>query len=132
REAALYLSGLREGDVYGLRLAAPPEVATEVVRRRTREVCDLLQKVTGDNIAQRGVDLIPGTARLESDGVVTVASEDGGTRRLRAKNILIATGSRPARPQGISFDVPGVCDTEAILHRGRVPRDIVIVGGGAV
>ena len=28
REAALYFSGLREGDVYGLRMAAPPKIAT--------------------------------------------------------------------------------------------------------
>src|SRR5215831_1436572 len=68
REAALYLSGLREGDVYGVRLATPAEVATEVVRHRTREVCDLLQKVTGDDIARRGVDYVQGTARLEPGG----------------------------------------------------------------
>jgi NAD(P) transhydrogenase len=132
REAALYLSGLREEDVYGLRLAAAPEVATEVVRRRTREVCDLLQKVTGDNIAERGVDYVPGSARLEPGGVVVVAQEGGVERRLRAKTVLIATGSRPFRPAGISFDIPGVCDTDSILHRGHVPKDIVIVGGGAV
>ena len=28
REAALYFSGLREGDVYGLRMSAPLEIAT--------------------------------------------------------------------------------------------------------
>lgn len=132
REAALYLSGVREGDVYGLRLAAPPEVATEIVRRRTREVCELLQKVTGDNITQRGVDYVQGTACLEPGGVVVVTGEDGGVRRLRAKNILVATGSHPFRPAGISFDLPGVCDTDDILQLGRVPKDIAIVGGGAV
>jgi NAD(P) transhydrogenase len=132
REAALYLSGVRESDVYGLRLEAPAEVATDVIRRRTREVCELLQKVTGENIAQRGVDYVHGAARLEEAGIVSVTQEGGGERRLRAKHILIATGSRPSHAGEFSFDIPGVCDTDAILHRGRVPRDIVIVGGGPV
>src|SRR5262249_32254368 len=95
-------------------------------------VCDLLQKVTESNIAARGVDYVHGTARLGGDGVVVITEEGGGERRLQAKNILIATGSRPSRAQGISFDVPGVCGTDAIHHRGWVPKDIVIVGGGPV
>ena len=60
------------------------------------------------------------------------SGDDGSQRKLRAKTILIATGSRPCRPRNISFDIPGVCDTDTILHRGRLPKDILIVGGGPV
>src|SRR6185312_17477230 len=49
REAALYFSGLREGDVYGVRSATPPAVATDIIRRRTWDVCSLLQDVTAEN-----------------------------------------------------------------------------------
>jgi len=132
REAVLYLSGFCEGDVYGLRMAAPPEIATEIIRKRTWHVCELLQKVTAENIAKNNVDYIRGTARLSPDGAVIVSDEDGRDRKLRAKAVLIATGSRPFRPKNISFDLPGVCDTNTILYRGRVPKRIVIVGGGPV
>jgi NAD(P) transhydrogenase len=132
REAALYLTGFSEGDVYGLRMAAPPEIATDIIRKRTQTVCELLQKVTADNIAMREVDYIRGVARLEPDGGVIV-SENGEERRtIRAKVILIATGSHPFRPDNISFEIPGVCDTDTILQRGRAPRDILIAGGGPV
>jgi len=132
REAALYLTGFSQGDVYGLRTAAPPEVATDIIRKRTQTVCELLQKVTADNIAMRGVDYIRGDARLDSDGTVIVSSEGEPTRRIRAKMILIASGSRPLRPKNISFEIPGVCDTDTVLQRGWVPKDIVIAGGGPV
>ena len=132
REAALYFSGLSEGDVYGVRIATPPEIATDVIRKRTRNVCDLLQKVTAENIANNDVDYIQGSARLELDGSVIVTADDGSERKLRAKAVLIATGSRPLRPANISFDIPGVCDTDTILNRGRVPKEILIVGGGPV
>src|SRR5438270_13634213 len=45
REAALYFSGIREGDVYGLRMAAAPELATEIIRNRTKAVREFLQKL---------------------------------------------------------------------------------------
>ncbi len=132
REAALYLTGFCEGDVYGLRMAAPPEIATDIVRKRTQTVCELLQKVTADNIASRDVDYIRGTARFDPDGSVIVSDGDDPIRRIRAKVILIASGSRPSRPKNISFEIPGVCDTDTILQRGSVPKAIVIAGGGPV
>jgi NAD(P) transhydrogenase len=132
REAALYFSGLCEGDIYGLRTTVPPEIATDVIRNRTWSVCEVLQKVTGDNIAKNNVDYIAGIARLGGDGSVIVSGDDGQHRKLHAKTILVATGSRPFRPQNISFDIPGVCDTDTILYRGRVPKDILIAGGGTV
>ncbi len=132
REAALYFSGLCEGNIYGLRTAAPAEIAIDIIRKRTREVCGLLQKATAENIARNHVDYIEGHASLLGDGAVLVAGSDGHERKLPAKTILIATGSRPRRPKNISFDIPGVCDTDTILDRGHPPRDILIVGGGPV
>jgi NAD(P) transhydrogenase len=132
REAALYLTGFREGDVYGLRMAAPPELAGDIIRRRTQAVCELLQKVTAENIGKREVDLIPGVARLDRDGSVIVSREGEPQRRIHAKVILIASGSRPSRAQNISFEIPGVCDTDTVLKRGWMPKDILIAGGGPV
>jgi NAD(P) transhydrogenase len=132
REAALYFSALCEGGIYGLRTPAPPEVAIDVIRKRTWEVCSLLQKATAQNIIANDVDYIEGEASLQQDGTVRVAGSDGSERKLHAKTILIATGSRPHRPMNISFEIPGVCDTDTILSRGRPPRDILIAGGGSV
>ncbi len=132
REAALYFSGLVEGDIYGVRIAAPPEVAIDTIRKRTWDVCDLLQKVTAENIAKNNVDYIPGAARLGPAGRVTVTGDGGRTCALRAKVVLIATGSRPWHPPNIPFDLKGVCDTDTILQRGRVPKDLLIAGGGPV
>ena len=127
REAALYFSGLVEGDTYGVRTSTPPEVATDIIRKRTISVCSLLQKVTADNIAARNVDYIEGEARFSGGRSIVVNG-----RTVSGKTILIATGSRPFRPENIPVDIAGVCDTDTILQRGRVPKDILIAGGGAV
>lgn len=132
REAAMYFSGLVEGDVYGIKVSVPPEVAMETIRKRTWDVCGLLQAVTADNFAKNNVAYIQGTARLDGEGGVTITQDGGQTQKLRAKVILIATGSRPRRPSNLPFDLTGVCDTDTILLRGWVPRDMLIVGGGPV
>jgi NAD(P) transhydrogenase len=132
REAALYFSGFVEGEVYGIKISAPPEVAIDTIRKRTWAVCDLLQRATAENIANNNVDFIRGAARLDGDGRVSVIDDTGLRREIRAKTVLIATGSRPRRPPNIPFDLTGVCDTDTILYRGRVPKDILIVGGGPV
>jgi len=132
REVALCLSGMRDGDVYGLRMNAPLEVVLETIRRRTASVCESLQDLTAANIAARDVDYIQGTAQLRGNGEVLVIDDDGRQRMLHAETIVVASGSRPWRPSTISFDTPAVCDTDTILHRGHLPKDIVIVGGGPV
>ena len=132
REAAIYFSGLSEGGGYGLRTAAPVDIAIDIIRKRTWEVCRLLQKATAENIARSQVDYIEGEAFLSPDGTVRIEGGDGRERSVRAQTILIATGSRPRRPKNISFDIAGVCDTDTILSRGRPPQDILVVGGGPV
>ena len=132
REVAVYLSGLRDGDVYGLRVATTPEVVIDTIRRRAWGVCETLQRVAATSMADSNVDYIEGSARLEGGGAVVVTGPAGTERTLRAKTILIATGSRPNRPDGIPFDNATVCDTDTILRRGRIPKEIVIVGGGPV
>src|SRR3954469_12813797 len=58
REAALYFSGFCKGDTYGLKLSAPPHIATDVIRSRTLAVCNLLQQVTSENLSRNNVELI--------------------------------------------------------------------------
>ncbi len=133
REAALFVSGFRDADVYGLRMTAPPDVAMDVVRSRTWGVCSQLQDLTKANILGRNIDYIEGRATLEPDGAVVVSREGRPVATLRAKVVLIATGSRPRRPEGAAFELPGVFDTDTILYRERgAPKAIVIVGGGSV
>jgi NAD(P) transhydrogenase len=132
REAALYLTGFRDRDIYGLHLAVAPDIVLPAIRKRTRDVSELLQRVTADNIAKHNVDYLQGNARLGPGRTLLVSTPDGRELTLRAKVILIATGSRPMRPNSIPFGDPGVCDSDTILALEHIPKDILIVGGGPV
>jgi NAD(P) transhydrogenase len=50
-----------------------------------------------------------------------------------AENIVIAVGTRPARPDGVDFDERRVIDSDGILRlENRVPRTMTVVGGGVI
>ncbi len=133
RESMLALTGFYNRDVYGITVSAPPQLAIEKIAERTRYVAKLLQDVTAQNIAKNDVKYIQGTAKISSDRRVLVTSSDSKHNVLFAKNILVATGSRPFHPDNIPFEDPHIWDSEEFFSPGRqLPKSIFIVGGGPV
>ena len=132
REAAAYLSSFEKKEVYGVALAAPPEVMYPAVRARARQVSERLRQVTLERIRASGVRLLEGEGRLEADHTVVVQADSGEEIHLAAERVIIATGSRPLRPATVPFGDPGVYDSETIADITRKPRELLIVGGGAV
>jgi NAD(P) transhydrogenase len=132
RETALYITGFRRRDTYALSLEIHPSVALERLMTRTAEVISTRTASVLANLARHGVALFGGEARLGPDRTVIVRRRDGSERLLRADVVLIATGSRPFRPPDVPFDDPDVHDSETILGLDRIPRTMVIIGGGPV
>lgn len=79
------------------------------------------------------VEIVRGTGTLEKDGSVHVCLNEGGDCTLRAKHVLLASGSEPDIPATPGFDLPGVISSDDILE--GVPakvRRIAILGGGVI
>jgi NAD(P) transhydrogenase len=132
REAAVSLSGYRQKEVYGVRSALPIEEILPILRTRVESVRNDLQGAVGQRFAAHGIHYLRGTARLERDRTVHVASPDGVEHRLRARAVLVATGSRPTHFDGVPYDDPDVYDSDEVYSLRTLPKDIVVVGGGAV
>jgi NAD(P) transhydrogenase len=132
REAALYLTGYRQEEVYGVRAAVPLEAVMPTLRARIEHVRDVLQDAVAHRFVARGIAYLRGTARLDADRTVRVTSPDGAVREVAARAVLVATGSRPTHYPGIAFDDPDVYDSDEIYSLRTVPNDIVILGGGPI
>jgi NAD(P) transhydrogenase len=132
RETALYITGFRRREVYGLGLTLDPEATVAQLRVRTAQVIEAMTDAVRRNLERHGIDLVCGRARLGSDRTVHVTLGDGQERTLQGDVVLIATGSRPFRPPNISFDDPDVHDSETVLDIDRPFDSLVVVGGGAV
>ncbi|MEY8199728.1 MAG: dihydrolipoyl dehydrogenase [Colwellia sp.] len=104
-------SGLDYAQVHGKSRA--------VVKTLTGGVAGLLKK--------NKVDYVKGTAKITGKGEVTV---DG--TKYKAKNILVATGSRPMNIPGFEFDEELVLSSSGILAMTELPKSMVILGAGAI
>lgn len=77
------------------------------------------------------VEILRGHARFVDDHSVEIEARDGGQVRRSAKNIVIATGSRPYRPDDIEFG-ERVYDSDTILELDHTPSSITVYGAGVV
>lgn len=131
REAAVYMTGYRRRDVYGVAPAVDSAEAIARVHGRATDVVALMHDAVAANLDRHDIDLVVGTATLLGGGVVAVTGAHG-VRRLRAPAILVATGSRPYHPPGIDFDDPDVLDADAAREDVAPAAHIVVLGGGVV
>ncbi|MBI5158198.1 MAG: Si-specific NAD(P)(+) transhydrogenase [Acidimicrobiia bacterium] len=132
RETALYMTGFGRSDLYGVEVAFGSEVTLDRLRTRAAAESERAGETVRQNLDRHGIALLRGSGRLEADHTVAVTAADGTVTRHRGEVVLIATGSHPFHPPGIPFDDPDVEDSDSILILDRIPRSIVVVGGGPV
>ena len=78
------------------------------------------------------VTLHQGRAEFLDANTLEVKTADGTVERLQAKKVLIATGSRPYRPDEVDFNLPGVYDSDTILQMQNTPQRIIVYGAGVI
>jgi len=82
-----------------------------------------------------GVEMFEGSAKLEKPGAdghrITVTGKNG-TQTIIAKNVVIATGSRPFEIPGFKTDGMRVIDSTGALALDAVPQRMVVIGGGYI
>ncbi|MAU97228.1 MAG: dihydrolipoyl dehydrogenase [Fulvimarina sp.] len=99
---------------------------------------DKTVKANVDGIAylfkKNRIDGIIGTGRIKSAGEVEVTKEDGSSQTLQAKAICIATGSEVAGIPGldVTFDETTIVSSDHAIALPKVPKKMVVVGGGVI
>jgi dihydrolipoamide dehydrogenase len=90
-------------------------------------------------IDKNKVTWIAGRGRLEGPNKIRVSQpgEDGtpgkgGDRVLQATDVILATGSRVKSLPGLTPDGERILTSDDVLRATSIPKDIVIVGAGAV
>jgi len=73
-----------------------------------------------------------GDGSLRSPNEVAVEADAAATELLRARHILIATGSTPASLPNLQCDHELIVDSTDALSFDAVPEKLIVVGGGAV
>ena len=133
RETALYLSGYRARDLYGVsvRLDDPHAAVPKLIARKDT-IADLEATRIEKNLEAHGVDRRRGRARLLDANRVEITAPDGATSEVRGAYVLIATGSLPRDPENVPIAEAAIFDSDEILGIERLPDSLTILGGGVI
>ena len=132
RDTAVYLTGGPRRDVFGIGISLAPDLVMNRLRAHVVHVVTTMTATVHANLRRHGVEFVHGEARLGPNRSVIVRTEEGRERTLRARVVLLATGSRPHHPPSLPFDDPDVHDSETLLSMEQLPERLMVVGGGPV
>ncbi|MBM9468828.1 Si-specific NAD(P)(+) transhydrogenase [Nakamurella leprariae] len=132
REAVIYLSGMNQRELYGQSYRVKEDITVADLSARTQHVIGREIDVIRNQLARNHVHLVVGTGRFVDPHTVEVVGEDGVHRELTADKIVIAVGTRPARPASVEFDGSTIVDSDQILGIEQVPGSMVVVGAGVI
>ena len=101
------------------------------VMMRKDQVVDNLVKGIEQLMKARKIRVIQGWGELKGPGRIDVKAGDG-VESIKVDNVIIATGSVPARVPIAGSDLPGVVTSDDMLYLTNLPDSLVIVGGGVI
>jgi NAD(P) transhydrogenase len=131
REAVLEQIAQRPLDVLDpTRVEETEQRALQQLMDRTARVVAAETAVVREQFRRNRVGLLPGQARFEDPNTVKVEDND---EPIRARRMIIASGTKPARPAEVEFDDRTVIDSDGLLKlEHHVPRTMTVVGAGVI
>jgi len=122
REAVVYLTGMSQRELYGASYRVKEKITPADLLARTNHVIGKEQDVVRNQLMRNRVDLHTGHARFLDPHTVCVDDQTRGERTtVSGEYIVIATGTKPARPMGVEFDEDRVLDSDGILDLKSLP-----------
>ncbi len=118
---------LRTASTFGIA-SQPPVVDMQQVREYLRSTIGQIYKgTTPEALREKGMDILLGPVSFVDSHTLTV-----GSQRISSKKILIATGAEPVVPPLPGLDEVPFSTYRQIFENDRLPRSMVVIGGGPV
>ena len=132
REAVLYLTGLNQRELYGQSYRVKDDITVGDLGMRTRHVIGREIDTVRSQLTRNRVTVLPGRGRFLKPDTIGITSADDREQKVTADRIVIATGTRPARPETVDFDDRTIIDSDGIINMDRIPETMVVVGAGVI
>jgi dihydrolipoamide dehydrogenase len=120
-----------KAEAHGIRVEGVSVDVAAMLARKDVVVKSLTQGVAG-LFKKNKIEWIRGFGRLASPDTIEVTIAHGEKTTIRAKNIILATGSVPVELPFLKFDHERIIDSTGALSIPAVPEHLVVVGGGVI
>jgi NAD(P) transhydrogenase len=132
REAVVDLTRFYDRSFEGKQYVLP-EVTINDLNHRLNQVIGQEKNIITRQFRKNGIRFLQGTARFENNHTLIVVDQEFRLKyQIRADTFVIATGSNPRNPSDVPFDKDVILDSTTLLQIGRVPKSMLVLGGGII
>ncbi len=127
-----YEDAVKHFKEHGIDIPGEIKVNLEKMIGRKQAVVDQTTKGIEFLMDKNKIDVLQGLGSFKDATHVNITKDDGSTDTIEAKNVIIATGSKPSTLPFISLDKERVITSTEALKLKEIPKHMIIIGGGVI
>jgi len=132
KDAIYYLHGAKLRSFTNMSVSLKKSFTMRDLMARKDHVIKNELAIITNQLERNDVEIVHGTASFVNPHTVKIIKQHGHEEQLSADFIVIATGSRPRREPGVSFNNQTICDSDTILAAETMPKTMAVLGGGVI
>jgi dihydrolipoamide dehydrogenase len=122
---------IQRADEFGIKVTGAKLDWKRMIERKRQVVTKHAQGLAG-LMKKNKVETFTGFGRLAGAGKVEVDAGKGKKQQLKAKNIILATGSDARLFPGLKEDGRRILTNTSIMELKQIPKSMIVIGAGAV
>lgn len=110
-----------------------PEATIIELNKRLNSVIMEERNIIVRQFKKNNIQFLQGSARFENQNTLIVVDNDFRLKyQIKADFFIIAAGSNPRNPADVPFDREVILDSTTLLGIGKVPKSMLVLGGGVI
>ena len=127
-----YEDAIKHFETHGIEIPGEVKVNLEKMIGRKQNVVDLSTKGVQFLMDKNKIDVFEGLGSFKDATHLNIKKNDGKTEVIEAKNIIIATGSKPSTLPFITLDKERIITSTEALELKEIPKHMIVIGGGVI
>jgi len=127
-----YEDAIKHFDEHGIEIPGEVKVNLEKMIARKQGVVDQTTKGIEFLMDKNKITIYEGVGSFKDATHINIKKNDGKTEEIEAKNIIIATGSKPSTLPFITLDKERIITSTEALELKEVPKHMIVIGGGVI
>ncbi len=127
-----YEDAVKHFEAHGIEIPGDIKINLEKMIGRKQAVVDQTTKGIQFLMDKNKIDVYEGKGGFKDATHITIEPTKGKPQTLEAKNIIIATGSKPSTLPFIKLDKERVITSTEALKLKEIPAHMIIIGGGVI
>lgn len=127
-----YEDAVKHFEDHGIEIPGEIKINLEKMIGRKQAVVDQTCAGVKFLMDKNKIEVYEGLGSFKDATHINIKKNDGKTETIEAKNIIIATGSKPSSLPFIKLDKERIITSTEALKLKEIPKHLIVIGGGVI